>query len=672
METLNEEQKKAVLATEGPVLIVAGAGAGKTKTITHRILHLIRTGVRPENILAITFTNKAAREMRERVMLLLESPRTDLKIQISQGQTFGIPFVSTFHALGVQIIKENAPLLKLPRHFTIFDKSDSKKALKDAFNYIGVDPKEVIEKVQNIISSEKGRGNSLADYLERGAYDYTSELTKKIWQRYEEILSRDNALDFDDLLLKTLKLLKNPEVLERYQNRFVYIHVDEYQDTNLVQNEIVAMLARKNKNLCVVGDTDQNIYSWRGAEIKNMLHFERTYPDVQTFFLEENYRSTKTILAAANDVIQKNKYRIPKKLFTNNGDGEKIGLFEARNETDEAHFIALKCKDLIESNVPADEMAVLFRANFQSRALEEAFLAYGVPYQMLGTKFFERKEIKDVMSFIKASLSPENLSDFARVINVPARGIGKTTLQKIVAGKENELPAGMQSKIQNFREMLASFKIILEKEKPSVAVKYIIEKSGMEKMYSTGLEEDSDRLENIMELVSLATKYDPVVEVGIVPKHGEEDADFTTGQSAEESNESAIEKFLTDCSLTSDQDSLDGQKTGVKLMTVHSAKGLEFDYVFICGLEADLFPHKGFGEKRKSGEESEEERRLFYVALTRARKKLFLTHAGTRTIFGSQEVNSPSEFLDDVADKYVEKESYFGVEKSEPIFKSEF
>lgn len=648
LESLNNEQKKAVLATEGPVLIVAGAGAGKTKTITHRILHLIQSGVSPENILAITFTNKAAKEMRERVINLIKNQNSYLT-NFSFSNT---PFISTFHALGVQIIKENATLLKLPRHFTIFDKSDSKKALKDALNYIGVDPKENLDKIQSIISSEKGRGTNLSDYLERGAYDYTSELTKKAWQRYEEILSRDHALDFDDLLLKTLKLLqKNKEVLEKYQDRFIYIHVDEYQDTNKVQNTIVEMLADKNKNLCVVGDTDQNIYSWRGAEIKNMLHFEKTYPDVQTIFLEENYRSTKTILAVANEIIEKNKYRIPKKLFTNNHLGEKIGLFTGRNETDEAHFIALKSKDLIESGVPADEIAVLYRANFQSRVLEEAFLAYGVPYQMLGTKFFERKEIKDVLAYIHTAFNPDNITDFVRIINVPARGLGKVTLQKILDGKENELPKSAQIKINTVREMFFNFKNILLTEKPSVALKFIVTHSGIEKMYSTGLEEDTERLENIMELVTLATHYD-----NLPPEEG-------------------IEKFLTESSLTSDQDSLSEQKNGVKLMTVHSAKGLEFDFVFVAGLESNLFPHKGFGGSsghKKSGEDAEEERRLFYVALTRARKKLFLTFAEARTIFGSMEINSPSEFLDDISSKYTEKESYAGAVKKEVYFSIDF
>jgi len=638
LDSLNEEQKKAVTTTKGPVLIVAGAGAGKTKTITHRILHLISTGIAEERILAITFTNKAAREMRDRVLDLLKSKKS-----------FAVPFISTFHSLGVQIIKENAGLLKLPRHFGIFDQSDSKKVVKDALISLGLDPKEHADKIRHIISNEKGRGVNLAEYLEKGSYDYTSELTKKVWQKYEETLSKEHALDFDDLLLKTLKLLqKYPEVLEKYQERFLYIHIDEYQDTNKVQDAIVELLARKYKNICVVGDADQLIYSWRGAEIKNMLHFEKTYPEVQTFFLEQNYRSTGNILAVANEIIEKNNFRIPKKLFTENVAGEKITIFEARNEIDEAHFIALRSKELIEKGVIPDRIAVLYRANFQSRVLEDAFLAYGVPYQMLGTKFFERKEIKDVVGFIKASLNPLNVSDFSRIINIPPRGIGKVTLQKILAGKEEEIPVGTKIKIENFRKMLTKFNEVLTTEKPSLSLKYIIKNSGMEDMYKTGLEEDTERLENIMELVTLATKYDMY-----------------------EQNE-AIEKFLTDVALASDQDSLDGEKTGVKLMTVHASKGLEFKYVFIAGLEADLFPHRKMSESKKGGEDGEEERRLFYVAITRAEHKLFLTHAITRTIFGSMEVNSPSEFLDDIPKKYVEKESFFGEIKDEPFFKIEF
>ena len=642
LDSLNSEQKKAVLATEGPVLIVAGAGAGKTKTITHRILHLIANGIPPERILAITFTNKAAKEMRDRVYNLLERDKSLRHLH----QT--VPFISTFHSLGVQIIKENAELLGLPRHFSIFDTADSKKVVKDALIHLGVDPKEHLDKIRHIISNEKGRGTSVFEYMTNRAYDYTSELTKKVWVRYEEMLKKEHALDFDDLLLKTLNLLeKYPEVLKKYQNRFLYIHIDEYQDTNKVQNSIVELIAEKNKNLCVVGDTDQNIYSWRGAEIKNMLHFEKVYPEVSTFFLEQNYRSTKNILAVANKIIEKNNFRIPKKLFTERGDGEKIGTFEARNEVDEAQFIAIKSKELIQNGVSPDDIAVLYRANFQSRVLEEAFLAFGVPYQMLGTKFFERKEIKDCLAFIKASLNRENISDMTRIMNIPPRGLGKVTLQKIIQGKEAELPVGTKVKINNFRAMLSDFKNVLTTVKVSGALKYLIKKSGMEELYKTGLEEDTERLENIMELVTLATGYD------------------------EYPSEEGIEKFLTDSSLASDQDSLDESKNGVKLMTVHSSKGLEFEYVFICGLEADLFPHKRIREAKKSGEDSEEERRLFYVAVTRAGKKLFLTFAQTRTVFGSLEVNSPSEFIDDIPSKYTEKESYEGTPRA-PLFSIDF
>lgn len=642
LESLNAEQRKAALATEGPVLIVAGAGAGKTKTITHRILHLILNGVAPQRILAITFTNKAAKEMRERVRNLLEENPGTAHLRKT------MPSMSTFHALGVQILKENAEVLGIHRHFSIFDTADSKKALKEALSSLGIDPKEHLDKVRHIISAEKGRGVGMSEYLERDAYDYSSELTKKAWRKYEEILAKEKALDFDDLLLKTLKLLqKYPEVLEKYQNRFLYVHIDEYQDTNKVQNSIVEMLVGKHKNICVVGDTDQNIYSWRGAEIKNMLHFEKSYPDVQTIFLEQNYRSTKNILAAANEIISKNNFRIPKKLFTENIEGEKIGIFEARNEVDEAHFIALTAKALIEKGAKADEIAVLYRANFQSRVLEDAFVSYGVAYQMLGTKFFERKEIKDVVSLVKASLNPENSSDFARVINVPPRGIGKVTLQKIINGEEEALPENTKVKIKNFRKMLEEFRGILTHEKTGGALRHIIKKSGMEDLYKTGLEEDTERLENIMELVTLATQYD-IYE----PEEG-------------------MEKFLTDSALASDQDSLDGKKEGVKLMTVHSSKGLEFHHVFICGLEADLFPHHRMNHAKKSGEDMEEERRLFYVAVTRAGKKLYLTHAQTRTIFGKMEINSPSEFLEDIPEKYVEKVSFGGISKA-PLWSIEF
>ncbi|MFA7216519.1 MAG: UvrD-helicase domain-containing protein [Candidatus Paceibacterota bacterium] len=626
LKSLNNEQKEAVLSTEGPVCIVAGAGAGKTKTVTYRIFHLIKKGVLPENILAITFTNKAAKEMKERVFSLMKENNLNLNTK---------PHISTFHSLGVSIIRQNHNALNVSKNFTIFDKTDQKKAVKDACVSIGLEPKEYVDKISHIISNEKNNGNDLSSYLEKTSSDYLSEATKNVWTLYEKVLQKEKALDFDDLLLKIVHLFKrNEDILEKYQNFYKYIHVDEYQDTNKIQNEIVELLARKLRNLCIVGDTDQNIYSWRGAQIKNMLHFERKYPEVKTFFLEQNYRSTKKILLVANKIIEKNSFRIPKKLFTENEDGGNIGLFQARNETDEAHFIALKSLDLINNGVSPNQIAVLYRANFQSRALEEACIGYNVPYQMIGTKFFERKEIKDVFAYIKASILGETTSDFVRAISVPPRGIGKTTIHKILNNEEGALPPSTKIKIKQFRELLSEFQKTLTTQKPSEAIKFIITQSGLDKMYDTKKEEDMERLENIMELVSLATHYDEMPP------------------------EDAINQFLTDGALVSDQDNIDETKEGIHLMTVHASKGLEFDYVFVCGLEADLFPHNRFNESKKSGEDSEEERRLFYVAVTRTKKKLFLTFAQTRTIFGTTQINAPSEFLEDIPEEYTEKESY--------------
>lgn len=625
---LNDKQKEAVLAIDGPVLIVAGAGAGKTKTITHRILHLMKNGVHPHNILAITFTNKAGKEMRERVEHLLAADPI-LRAQHRNAA----PFVSTFHSLGVFIIKQWADRLGLPRHFGIFDKSDSKKALKKALESLSVEPKEHLDKVASIISREKGLGVSFDEFASRQSYDFTSDITARVWKIYESTLKKEKALDFDDLLLKSLELLeKHADIREYYQKQWQYVHIDEYQDTNKVQNRIAELICEHHSNICVVGDTDQNIYSWRGAEIKNMLTFEKKHANAQVILLEQNYRSTKMILAVANDIISKNKWRIDKKLFTENTEGEKVSIYEAFNEVDEAHFIAQKSKEIIEKGTPPDEISVLFRANFQSRILEEAFLAYGVPYQMLGTKFFERKEIKDMLSFIKSALNPDSSVDLARIINVPPRGIGKVTLDKIEAGEIDSLPIKTQEKIRLFREMLVRIKEFMLTNKASESIRFIVDISGMADAYAKGNDEDQERLENIMELVTLATGYDE-----LLPEEG-------------------IEQLLTDAALVSDQDSLKKETSGVKLMTVHSSKGLEFDTVFVSGMEEDLFPHRRFGEKKKEGEDSEEERRLFYVAITRARKKLYLTLAQMRTIFGSKQINTPSHFIADINEDFLDQE----------------
>jgi len=621
LEQLNDKQKEAVLYTDGPLLIVAGAGAGKTKTITHRIIHLIHQGVNPSSILAVTFTNKAAKEMRDRVMMLLEDKRHGISAP-ERSSGAGTPFVSTFHSLGVHIIKENAHLIGLTKHFSIIDESDAISIIKDVMKEHDIDPKQhEPRKIKSIISKAKGDFITLPNY--RGEVKSSMQsIVALVWGGYEARLKNEKGLDFDDLLLESVMILRKfPEVKNKYQEKWKYVHIDEYQDTNEVQYEMTKLLVSKDENICIVGDQDQCVYSWRGANIKNMIRFEKDYPNAKIVMLEQNYRSTGKIIEAANSVIEKNQYRVPKTLFTKNVDGEQIVVCEAYDETSEANFVAEEIDELLKENKP-ENIAVLYRANFQSRVLEEAMLSRQIPYQVLGVKFFERKEIKDVIAYIKASLNKESLTDIKRIINTPARGVGKVTLTKLFAGQFAELPAGMQIKINKFYELLENIHEYIDTHKPSEIIKYIIEKSGLEEELSHGTNEEMERLENMKELVTLAIKYDTM--------------------------ENGIEKLLEDASLSSDQDSLINKaKTGgVRLMTVHASKGLEFKYVFVTGLEQDLFPHARTGQGTK--EDKEEERRLFYVALTRAEKKLFLTYTTLRTIFGMKQVNTPSEFIYDI------------------------
>lgn len=634
LEGLNPAQKEAVLHTQGPLLILAGAGAGKTKTVTHRIMHLIKQGVEPNQILAITFTNKAAKEMRDRILTAIEKESGLNNLTYREK-----PFVSTFHSLGVHILKENSREIGLTRHFSIFDKSDSLKTVRDIVRDLGLDPKQHEPgKILNIISREKGNLKNAADFAESIQGEGMTahhNLISRIWTEYERKLKEEKALDFDDLLLKTYKLLKSePEILARYQRLWTYIHIDEYQDTNKVQYMIVKLLAEKNKNLCVVGDIDQNIYSWRGADIKNILNFEKDYPQAKIILLEENYRSTQNILAVANSIIKKNVNRVEKNLFTKNGEGEKLSLYAGFNEQEEAHYIANKCKELIEAGVSAREIAVLYRANFQSRVLEDAFLTKSVPYQVLGTKFFERKEVKDIISFVRAGLNPDSLTDIKRIINVPARGLGKVTILKVFSGQRDDLPASAKIKVNQFFDFLTEIGQTAKEKKPSEVIRFVIKQSGLEKELQDGNDEDKERLENMRELATLAVKYDH----------------FPIGE--------GIEKLIEEAALATDQDSLEKNENAVKLMTVHAAKGLEFDYVFITGLEEDLFPHQRLGTT-KNKEDGEEERRLFYVALTRARKKVFLTYANNRTIFGSAQTNIPSQFIGDIETDFIEADQTF-------------
>lgn len=642
LDDLNEKQHQAVVHKDGPLLIIAGAGAGKTRVLVHRILHLIKEGVLPEEVLAVTFTNKSAKEMRERVYELINNDR-DLNLPISQSSLrMPTPFVSTFHALGVHIIKENARLLGLKRHFSIFDRNDSIRAIKESMKQVGVDPKQFEpRKILGIISRTKGDGVSHHSYQENVGNDYMRRTVSHVWEKYESILKSEHALDFDDLLLKTMNLLEqNESVRATYNNIWKYILIDEYQDTNKVQYRISELLAGVTQNICVVGDIDQNIYSWRGADIQNLLDFEHTYKNTTTILLEENYRSTQNIIGASNAVIEKNKNRVEKNLFTKQAAGEKITVRGGYDEAAEADFIAQKVMELKGSGVRCKEIAVLYRTNFQSRILEEVFLYHDIPYQVLGTKFFERKEIKDMLSYLGASLNPENTSDIKRILDAPPRGIGKVTLLRMIEHTEHELSPAMLQRVTDFRLLLSNISEFALTHPPSETITYILKESGLETVLrgGTGIakEENMERLQNIYELVTLARKYDAL------------------------SPEAGIEALLEDAALSTDQDSLEKELDAVKLMTVHASKGLEFDYVFVSGLEENLFP-----QHRENEEDSEEERRLFYVALTRARKKVFLTFASVRTIFGSKEVHLPSDFISDIPEEFLEAEGEAPQERNE-------
>ena len=626
LEGLNDPQKQAVLHIDGPLMVLAGAGSGKTRVITHRIVHLIHEGVAPHNILAVTFTNKSAQEMRERV-----EKQTRENFPSERAVMDSLPLVTTFHSLGVRLLREFHDTLGLRRHFTIYDRSDSQKVVKAAIEKCGYNPKEFEpRKILSMISRAKGDAVTPLEYKD-AANSYPEQVTTEVWEKYEETLKAEHALDFDDLLAKTLLLLREyKHVRETLQQRFKYIHVDEYQDTNRVQFSIVELLTGEAHNICVVGDIDQNIYSWRGADIKNVLQFEKHFPRATTILLEENYRSTQTIIAASNDIIEKNQNRVKKTVFTNNHQGEKLSLYAGMTGYDEAEYVALAAKSLIEDGAEPSSIAILYRTNFQSRSLEEAFLNFEVPYQLLGTKFFERKEVKDVLSYLRLALNPGSNADLTRIINSPARGIGKVTMLKVIEGNRADLNKGALAKVMAFDAITEDIGKVAVEKPLSDTIKFIMQRSGIEaKLKDEGTEESLERIENLRELVTLASRFN------------------------ETDPSEAVEQLLETAALQSDQDELKEkeEQNAVRLMTIHAAKGLEFSYVFITGLEEGLFPHERLDDGKT---DNEEERRLFYVALTRAEKKIFLTYAHMRTIFGQQKVNLPSSFLNDISKKHVE------------------
>lgn len=620
---LNARQQEAVLHTEGPLLILAGAGAGKTKTITERIVHIVQQGTDPRAILAVTFTNKAAKEMRERIVHRLEEERV-IETENPYRHT---PVIKTFHSLGLMILSEYGDRLGLHKHPTILDSSDSLSIIKNAVEKLGIDPKmHDPSKIRSIISREKSDFVSVATYREK-VVSAQMDVVANVWRLYEEELKQQKAVDFDDLICRTVTMLENHEdVRAAYQKRFAYVHVDEYQDTNRAQYEFVKLLVNPHhNNICAVGDTDQNIYSWRGANVRNIMNFEHDFPGTHTVLLEENYRSTGNILTLANTSIKKNTVRKEKNLFTSQGGGDLIDIVPTWDELSEAEWVAEKCKTLIGEGVASEEIAVLYRANFQSRVLEESFIRANVQYNLLGTKFFERKEVKDVMSYLRAAVNRSSQPDLKRVFETPKKGIGKTTVAKIFSNME--IPAAAAAKVEKVYSFLDLIMERLATEPLSHVMQMIIVDSGMEKEMLEGSSEDRERLENARELVSLTVRYDESVGMDV------------------------LTQFLEETALQSDQDNDTKDKGGVRLMTVHASKGLEFDHVFIVGLEQDLFPHKNIGNRKRSVEEEEEERRLFYVAVTRARKHLYLCYAELRTIFGQKQINAPSEFLEDVPEE---------------------
>ena len=621
LQGLNPQQQEAVLAIDGPLLVLAGAGAGKTRVIAERIKEIIRRGAEPASILAITFTNKAAGEMRSR---------------IGQG-----PFVSTFHSLGLTLIKENPKLLGYKRTPSIYDRSDSLSEMKRTLKALGADDIEP-RLALAVASRQKGEGVGAQEFA-AGAVLPRDRHIAAAWLRYEEALRADNAVDFDDLLVKAVELLeRNPEIRKKYQDRWKYLHIDEYQDTNAIQARLAHLLVGPECNVCAVGDIDQTIYGWRGAKIENILSFETQYPGAKVVTLEQNYRSTKAILAAANDLIVNNPNRPEKNLYTGNPDGEPLSLYAAGDGGDEASFVVRKIQSLLQAGLTSSgevrparpkDCAVLYRANFQSRAIEEKLLDAGVPYQVLGTRFFDRKEVKDVLSFVRAAIGG-SAPDLGRVIDT-LPGLGKVTKLKILSGQEATLQGKTRERVASMRALLQKIAAEAAHLPPSMLLRMVITDSGIERSLKEDKFEGGERLENLAELVSLATRYDP---------YGAPEG---------------LEKFLEAAALASDQDEIKEERDMVRLMTVHAAKGLEFPYVFIIGLEEGLFPYDppsgGQGGKDEQ-DKLEEERRLMYVALTRAQKKLYLSFAMMRTVFGSTDIRSPSSFLEEFKDHIVAEE----------------
>ena len=631
---MNDRQAEAVQTTEGPLLIMAGAGSGKTRVLTHRIAYLIdEKMVNPWNILAITFTNKAAREMKERAAALNPATQDCL--------------IATFHSMCVRILRREADHIGYNRNFTIVDPGEQRTLMKRILKNLNLDPKKWNERA--ILGTISNAKNDLIDEVAYAnmAGDMYTEIVAKCYTAYQKELRQSEAMDFDDLIMLTLRLFdKNPDVLTYYQQRYQYIHVDEYQDTNHAQYQLVKLLASRFKNICVVGDADQSIYGWRGADMQNILDFEKDYPEAKVVLLEENYRSTKTILQAANEVIRNNRNRRPKNLWTQNEDGEEIVYYRANDEQDEALFVARTIDQLSREGYSHKDFAVLYRTNAQSRTVEEALLKANIPYTMVGgTKFYSRKEIRDVISYLNLIANPSDNISYERVVNEPKRGVGPGTVDKIrnfassqeislLDASANIMLSPVKGKaaqaVYEFANLILDLRDRLDDYSVTELVELVLKKTG----YSAALAaqatlESQARIENIEEFLSVTKNFD-------------ENPD----NPADETGLDKLSRFLNDLALIADTDDGDQESSEVTLMTLHAAKGLEFPVVFLVGMEENVFPLSRASEDE---DELEEERRLAYVGITRAEKILYLTNANSRLLYGRTNYNQPTRFLREIS-----------------------
>ncbi len=631
---LNDRQKEAVTTTEGPVLILAGAGSGKTKALTHRIAYLIyEKKIHSQNILAVTFTNKAAEEMKTRISKLFGDQKPEIRNQnkpeekksfsdfgfrLSDVDSLRLPWMGTFHSICAKILRQEIKNLNYRRSFLIYDEEESLSAIKNAMENLNIDKKQYNpKKIKNLISSAKNELLSPSQYS-KYSRGFFGEIVIRIYEEYQKNLKAANALDFDDLLFLTVELFeKFPNILERWQDLFHYVLIDEYQDTNTAQYRLIKLLAKKRQNICVVGDDFQSIYGFRGANFKNILDFEKDYPKAKVIKMEQNYRSTKNIITAAQKVIEHNLMRTEKELWTDNPQGVPATIYEAQNEIDEVEFIVMEIAAYQKFN-PLNDFVVLYRTNAQSRILEEVFLQHRIPYRLIGAlRFYDRREVKDILAYLKLIANLSDRVSLRRIINTPPRGIGTKSQNAKVKSQ----------KYIDFEKMMEEFRVTSQKLKVDELIDEIVEKINYKNYILDGTEEGESRWENIEELKSVAAKNLPIGNQG-------------------------LEEFLENVALVSDIDKLDRSASAVTLMTLHNAKGLEFPVVFMIGMEEGLFPHSN---SLFEPSDLEEERRLCYVGMTRAQKRLYFSYARSRMLYGAIQANMPSRFIGEIPEELIER-----------------